>query len=90
MEGNISGCFLCLELGIGLHSLSIVLASEVFQIAEQDRIIFQIQGGILPSICQKQTIVIHLFHPSNDYQNFQLFLAASSTFLSASSFNRRL
>jgi hypothetical protein len=30
MEGNISGCFLCLELGIGLHSLSIVLASEVF------------------------------------------------------------
>jgi len=30
MEGNISGCFLCLELGIGLHSLSIVLASEAF------------------------------------------------------------
>jgi hypothetical protein len=89
MEGNISGYFLCLELGIWLHSLSIVLASEVFKLQSKtgsysrSREVFSRQSA-------KSNTIRNTPLSSNDYQNFQLFLAASSAFLSVSSFNRRL
>jgi hypothetical protein len=83
-EGNIPD-FTCVWSLQGGLSFSIALASGVL-----NRIwsFFHIKTDILPSICQMKcnrcTCLL-----SSDHQNFQLFLA-SSAFLSASSFKRRL